>query len=85
MVKKVTGLHYGSGPNCAELNRAGPAVQTSSVLLLFTLSKKTGLTCAGPQKCASVNVVRQLLELTNPNHHGQNALVTLLNNTLAHP
>ena len=55
-------LYYVYTTNCAELNQAGPAVQTmlawfgpahfSSVLLLLTLSNKLG-----PQKYASVNVV----------------------------
>ena len=51
-------LYYSSEPNCAELNHAGPAVQTVLAWFgpVYTV-KQTGLTCAGPQKCASVNIV----------------------------
>ena len=61
-------LHYRSGPNRAEPNSAGPAVQTmlawfgpahfSSVLWLFTLSNKLGWPVLAhknvPSKCALV-------------------------------
>ena len=56
-------LHYWSGLNHAELNLAGPAVQTgltqltsAQFMTVYTV-KQTGLTHAGPQKCASINIV----------------------------